>query len=87
MASHIYILRDEKGLLYIGSTNDLERRMKQHLSGHTKTTNRMVSPRLVFSQECTTLTEARSLELKLKRMKRKDYIEKIIADGYIRLSA
>ena len=40
---------------------------------------------LVFSQKFDTLLEARKVELKLKKLKRKDYIEKIIDDGFIKL--
>ena len=40
---------------------------------------------LVFMQEYETLTLARVVERKLKKMKRKDYLEKIVRDGYIRV--
>jgi hypothetical protein len=42
---------------------------------------------LAFSQEYQTLREARKIERKLKRLKRKDYIEKIIKDGYIKIKS
>jgi predicted GIY-YIG superfamily endonuclease len=51
MEGYIYILEDEKGRYYIGSSNDLDRREKQHLTGHTWTTQRNKNPKLVFSQE------------------------------------
>jgi len=41
--------------------------------------------RLVFTQEYNTLNEARSVERKLKKLKRGDYIEKIIKEGYIKI--
>lgn len=41
---------------------------------------------LVFSQMFDTLEEARRIEIKLKHLKRKDYIEKIIKEGYIKIS-
>lgn len=81
----VYILKDIKGAFYIGSTNDLARRMRQHLAGHTQTTDRMDKPSLLFNQQYPTLTEARKIERRLKKLKRKDYIENIIRDGYIKI--
>ena len=85
MKAYIYILKDQKGKFYIGSTIDLERRLKQHINGHTQTTRNMTKPVLVLKQEVATLPIARMVEMKIKKMKRKDYIEKIVADGYIKL--
>lgn len=81
----VYILQDEKGKYYIGSTDNLPRRISQHELGQTPTTHRMKNPVLVFSQEFLTLQIARKVELKLKKLKRKDYINKIISDGFIKL--
>lgn len=37
--SHLYILNNPiSDSFYIGSTNDLKRRLKQHISGKTRTT-------------------------------------------------
>ncbi len=82
----LYILQSEDGGYYIGSTTDLRRRLREHLSGSTHTTKRMRSVRLVFSQEYETLTQAQYIERKLKSLKRKDYIEKIIKDGKIKIT-
>ena len=81
----VYILKTERGY-YIGSTNDLERRISQHLSGHTPSTKRMGKIELIFSQEYNTLEQARYIEFRLKNLKRKDYIEKILEDGYIKIT-
>ncbi|MBI4155883.1 MAG: GIY-YIG nuclease family protein [Candidatus Zambryskibacteria bacterium] len=45
---YVYILKNSKGNFYIGSTPDLSRRIKQHLSGHTHSTHRMQDLNLVF---------------------------------------
>ncbi len=42
---------------------------------------------LVFSQKFETIADARAIEKKLKSLKRKDYIEKIIKDGHIKMHA
>lgn len=86
MTAHVYILKDELGRFYIGSTDNLERRLKQHVSGYTQTTRNMKSPKLVLSQEVQNLEQARKIERKLKNLKRRDYIEKIVSEGYIKLA-
>ena len=40
---------------------------------------------LVFSQKYENLNDARSVERKLNKLKRKDYIKKIIKDGFIKM--
>ncbi|MBI3573930.1 GIY-YIG nuclease family protein, partial [Candidatus Kaiserbacteria bacterium] len=64
---------------------NLERRFAQHLDGHTHSTKRLRAEEIIFSQEYKSLKEARSVEHKIKKLKRKDYIEKMIKDGYIAL--
>jgi len=85
MKSYVYILRDQRGKFYVGSTSDIERRIKQHFSGHTQTTRNMKELKLIFSQEYESLEIARRIERKIKKLKRKDYIEKMIKDGYIKM--
>lgn len=84
MAAYVYILKSDAGTFYVGSTNNLERRIGQHLSGHTQTTKNRKIDTLVFSQEFPTLIKARRMERRIKSWKRKDYIEKIVNEGYIR---
>lgn len=86
MKGFVYILRDFNERYYIGSTENLERRIKQHQLGHTQTTRNMKRPVLVLAQEYGSLANARKIERKLKGLKRKDYIEKIVRDGYIRMT-
>ena len=82
----VYILKFAKGAFYIGSTTDLNRRMKQHATGHTHSTNRLGEGVLVLKQDYQTLKDARSVEYKLKKLKRRDYIAKIVEDGYIKVA-
>ena len=38
---YVYVLRDTpKDSFYVGFTSDLKRRIKEHVSGHNKTTSR-----------------------------------------------
>ena len=82
---YVYILQSLRdGRYYIGSTLDLKNRLQHHQAGFTPTTKRFGKVKLVFKQEYPTLTESRKIEFKLKRFKRKDFIEKIISDGFIK---
>jgi putative endonuclease len=85
MAS-VYILQScRDGRFYIGSTVDLRLRLKHHYGGFTPSTKRFGKLRLVFVQEYPTLKEARYTEYRLKQLKRRDYIEKIIKDGFVKI--
>ena len=57
----VYILKDDNDVFYIGSTNNLERRMSQHKNKYTKTTARMNNPKLVLFQEYNSKAEGRLL--------------------------
>jgi len=82
----VYILKFTTGKFYIGSTVDLARRLKHHTGEYTPSTKRLGKEKeLVLSQEYPTLVEARSVEYKLKKLKRRDYIAKIVEDGYIKI--
>ena len=87
MKAYVYILQGDNGKYYVGSTTDIDRRIAQHNSGHTYTTARMGSIRLVFTQRYDTVIKARMIEKKLKSWKRKDYLDKIIKEGVINFGA
>lgn len=76
----LYILKNEKtGRYYIGSTIDLVRRLKEHLSGKTRTTKILKTDILVYKEEYKSITDARIREKQLKKYKSKKYIEWLIA--------
>lgn len=58
----VYILRDKKGKLYKGFTNNLERRLVEHRSGHTQTTASMEILTVVYTEEYDNLKAARERE-------------------------
>ena len=86
MKGFVYILKNKEGKFYVGSTSDIRRRVKQHQRGHTQTTRNMSSFDTVLVQEYPTLEAARKVELKIKRLKRKEYIARMVKDGYIRIA-
>lgn len=85
MTGYVYILKDDNHRYYIGSTANPPQRYKRHLSGFVFTTHRMKNPKMVLCQEFNSIEEAKKIELRLKKLKRKDYIDKIVKDGYIKM--
>lgn len=79
---YVYILRNEQtDRYYIGSADNIDRRMKQHLNGTTRTTKVLGTKELVYIEEFDTILEARSRERKLKSYKSKKYIKLLIENS------
>ena len=75
----VYILKNDiTGRYYIGSTNNLARRLRQHQLGYTRTTRVLKTLHLVYKEEFSSIIEARNREKKLKSYKSKKYIEKLV---------
>ena len=78
---YLYILKNEEtDRFYIGSTNNLDRRLKEHLKGKTRTMRILKTDKLVYSEEYLTEKEARLREKKLKSYKSKKYIKWLIGN-------
>jgi predicted GIY-YIG superfamily endonuclease len=66
----VYILQGSSGRHYIGMTNNLERRLIEHRSGHTHTTRRLGGDlKLVASRGYSTRADAMRVERLLKAWK------------------
>ena len=84
--SYVYILQSEKnGRYYIGSTNDLQRRVSEHNSGQTASLLHLRPMKVVFYKEYDNMVEARRIERKLKRFKSRRIIERIVMEKDIKL--
>ncbi|NLT51737.1 MAG: GIY-YIG nuclease family protein [Ignavibacteria bacterium] len=80
MEFYTYIIQSKKtGKYYIGHTNNLERRLKEHNSGQTKSTRNGGQWELVYVKSFPNSTEAVNFEMKIKRMKSKKYINDLIS--------
>ena len=79
MSHVVYILECADKTLYVGCTNDLEKRLHQHNNlksgAHYTKIRRPVA--LVRSETFPNLKEARSREAEIKRMKKPEKIELI----------
>ena len=76
----IYILRSLKNNRhYIGSTNNLERRLLEHNSGKTKSLKYLRPLEVVFKKAFEKEFDAKTIEKKLKKFKNRKIIENIVA--------
>lgn len=79
---YTYIVKCRDGSLYTGWTNDLERRVREHNAGkgakYTKSRRPVV---LAYYETFDTKQEAMSREYAIKRMKRKEKLKLVDADG------
>jgi len=62
----VYVLKSSDGKFYKGVTNNLDRRLKEHLSGHTTTTSRMNELKVVYTEQYDNFKEARKREVYFK---------------------
>ncbi len=63
----VYVLKSLKdGTTYIGFSEEVNKRLKEHNEGRTKSTKGKMPYELVYTEEYATKTEARIRELRLK---------------------
>lgn len=68
---YLYILRGTKNHLYIGVTSNIENRLKRHQSGDgAEFAKRNKTFKLVYTEEFSTLLEARRRESQIKGWRR-----------------
>ena len=84
---YVYILASRyRGTIYVGVTNDIARRLGEHLSGAARGfTRRYTVKRLVYFETYDSILEARARERALKRWRREwkfDLIEKLNPDWH-----
>jgi len=66
----VYILQNGKGRFYIGLTDDLARRLKQHNDGESRWTKARGPWKVAWKSDELSLSDARRLENRLKRQGR-----------------
>ncbi len=78
----IYILQSEKdGKYYIGSTDNLIKRLERHNKGYSRYTKGRGPFLLIYKEGYKTRSEAKKREYYLKSLKSRNVIEKIIKDA------
>ena len=84
MKGYVYILRSLKNShFYIGSTINMVNRIEKHNKGLVRSTRNTRPYKVELVKEYSTLTKAKQIEYKIKKLKRREYIEKMIRDKNI----
>ena len=75
MKYYTYVLRSQKDQnLYVGMTNDLDRRVRSHNSGRVRSTKGRRPLILIYHEVYETKSEARRRELFLKTGKGREFL-------------
>ena len=78
MAYYVYILTNKSNTLYVGVTNDLERRINEHsFKTISSFTSKYNLNKLVYYQEFSDINDAIAIEKKMKGWTRKKKMELI----------
>lgn len=76
----VYILKNTiSGRHYIGSTNDLVRRLVEHNRGQTKSTRQKGEWEIIYKEEYKTAIEAKKRESVIKSYKGGNAFKKLLA--------
>ncbi len=79
MAYFVYVLQSERdGRFYIGSTEKLSRRLREHKHGKTKSLRSRRPLRLVYVETVDTGEEARKREKQLKSFKGSEAFKQLL---------
>ncbi len=83
----VYIIQSLKtGRYYIGSTTNYVKRLQAHNNGRVYSTKSYRPFVVKLIQKYASLSQARKIEYRLKALKRKDYLDKIVNEGIIKMS-
>ncbi len=76
---YVYIIQSQlDGSFYIGQTADLEKRLKQHNDGETRTTSKKRPWNLVYSEAFDSRSEAIKREHFLKKQRNRQFYQRLI---------
>ena len=79
MAYYVYVLKsDLNGRLYTGHTSNLEKRLIQHNSGHTKSTKPHIPYKIIYFEEFNSRLEAVKREKYLKSGSSREFLRATI---------
>lgn len=79
---YVYVLKSLKNSqLYVGRTSDLERRIKEHLEGKNRTTNRLAPVKLIFYEAFDSEEDNVRRERYFKTSKGKSSLKQIIRES------
>ncbi len=74
----MYILKLIDGSYYVGSTENLEKRLDKHSKGRVSSTKSKLPFTLVYEESFVSRSEAQSREYQIKKWKSRKAIERLI---------
>ncbi|MFA7285025.1 MAG: GIY-YIG nuclease family protein, partial [Candidatus Absconditabacterales bacterium] len=78
MKGYVYVLEFVSSKRYIGSTNDVERRFKEHSSLQTKSIRQLGTFTVLAIFEFENVVAARKIEYYIKKQKSRKFMDKLI---------
>jgi putative endonuclease len=66
---YVYVLKSQEGKYYVGQTNSLALRLKEHNEGKKGFTKKYTGWKIIYSEECQTRAQAIKRERKIKSLK------------------
>ena len=79
---YVYIIQCKDGKLYTGITNDLNRRLTEHNSGHGGRFTKFRKPvKLVYYQEALDKSTALKREIEIKKLNRNEKLSLVRSFG------
>lgn len=76
---YVYIIQSEKsGKYYIGSTDNTDKRLREHNRNQVRATRHRGPYKLVYKEQMETKTEARKKENKIKHYKSNSKFKKLV---------
>ena len=79
---YVYILKSQKtGRYYVGATENIENRLKEHNNGKSKSTRPFAPYEMVYQEICQSLCDARKREKYIKSKKSRRFIDRLIGVG------
>ncbi len=79
MPFHVYVLRSRTGRRYIGQTENLQRRLREHNEGRNHATKHDTQWKLLYAESYQTRRDAMKRERWLKSGAGRDWLRKNIA--------
>ena len=80
MTFHVYVIQSEHdGTYYVGSTQDIEKRLERHNQGRSKYTKPKRPWKLIYSEKHPDRSCAMKRETEIKRRKDRDFIESLVS--------
>lgn len=70
MAYYVYMIKNKQDVLYVGVSENPLRRLVEHNSKRGSVATHQGTYKIVFLEECESLTQARTREIQIKKWRR-----------------